>query len=203
MSKIIKKIDKKIKEIYKAFTYSPKVSVIMPVYNAERYLHQALDTLLSQSEEEIEVIAVDDGSTDRSLEILKRYEARSERVRVYTQKNQYAGVARNLGLKHARGEYVLFLDSDDFFEKDLIKETYATAKEQDADIVVFGANYYDNRSGKSWYGQWLLDKTFIPEKQPFNYKDCPDTLFQISIECPWTKLFRREFIKKQHLKLQN
>ena len=200
---MMNKIDKKIKEICKVFTYSPKVSVIMPVYNAQRYLHQALDTLLSQSENEIEVIAVDDGSTDKSLEILKRYEAKSDRLRVYTQKNQYAGVARNLGLKHARGEYVLFLDSDDFFEKDLIKDTYAAAKEHDADIVVYGANYYDNKSGKSWYGQWLLDKTYIPEKQPFSYKDCPDTLFQMSIECPWTKLFRRDFIKKNRLKFQD
>lgn len=181
---------------------NPTASIVMPVYNAEEYLKQTLDSLLAQSLNNIEIITVDDGSTDRSLQILKEYAAADKRVRVYTQKNQYAGVARNLGLKHARGEYVLFLDSDDFFEPELVKETCYAAKVNDADVVMYGANCYNNETGKVWIGRHLLDANYVPEKQPFNCKECPDTIFQISNAVPWTKLFRRKFIKKSGLKFQ-
>ena len=105
-----------IKVYEKTGGVSPLVSVVMPVYNVEEYLEQAIESLLNQSMKHIEIIAVDDGSTDRSLDILKRYESLDKRVKVFSQKNQYAGVARNLGLSKAKGEYVIFLDSDDFFE---------------------------------------------------------------------------------------
>lgn len=191
-------------EIHEKFGgISPLVSVIMPVYNVEKYLEQAMDSLLNQSMKHIEIIAVDDGSTDNSLEILKRYASIDKRVKVFTQKNQYAGVARNVGLSKARGEYVLFLDSDDFFEMDLVKETYYTAKLNKADIVMFGANYYDETTKKVWKGKWLLNTRYAPKKQPFSYKDCPDTIYQISIECPWTKLFRRQFILDTKLQFQD
>lgn len=180
----------------------PAVSVIMPVYNAEEYLNQTIETLLQQSYQNIEIICVDDGSTDKSLEILRKYASEDKRVHVYTQENRYAGVARNKGLKNARGHYVLFLDSDDFFEPELIEETYRTAVENTADVVMFGANYYNNDTGKIWIGRHLLDANYVPEKQPFNYKDCPDTLFQVSNAVPWTKLFRRKFIKKTGLQFQ-
>ena len=182
---------------------SPLVSIVMPVYNVEDYLEQAIDSLLNQSMKHIEIIAVDDGSTDRSLEILKRYAAADKRVKVFTQKNQYAGVARNLGLSKAKGEYVLFLDPDDFFEKNLVKESYWAAKMNRADIVVFGANYYNDSTGRKWRGRWLLDTSFAPKDQPFNYKDCPDSIFQITTACPWTKIFRRKFVEKTGLQFQN
>lgn len=180
----------------------PEVSVVMPVYNAEEFLQQTIDSLLSQTMKNIEIIAVDDGSTDGSLKMLEKYSEVDKRVKVYTQKNKYAGVARNKGFKHARGEYVLFLDSDDFFEPELAEEAYNIAKENDADVVMFGANCYNNETGKKWVGKHLLDVSHIPEKQPFNCKDCPDTIFQISNAVPWTKMFRRKFIKKAKLKYQ-
>lgn len=182
---------------------SPLVSVVMPVYNAEDYLEKALDTLLNQSVKHIEIITVDDGSTDSSLEILRKYAASDQRVHVLSQENKYAGAARNLGLATAKGEYVIFLDSDDFFEKHLIKDTYYIAKMKKADMVMFGANYYDNETGKRWRGRWMLNLEFAPSKQPFCYKDCPDTIYQISTECPWTKLFRRKFIIKTGLQFQH
>ena len=182
--------------------FPPFVSVVMPVYNAEEFLRQTIDSLLAQTMKNIEIIAVDDGSTDQSLKILKEYAQNDKRVKVYTQKNKYAGVARNKGLKHAHGEYVLFLDSDDFFEPELVEKTYYAAIENDADVVLFGANCYNNETGKKWVGKHLLDVNFIPEKQPFNCKDCPDTIFQICNAVPWTKLFRRKFIKKAKLKYQ-
>lgn len=181
----------------------PLVSVVMPVYNAESYLEQAIGSLLNQSMKHIEIIAVDDGSTDSSLEILNRFAASDNRVRVYTQKNQYAGVARNLGLSHAKGEYIIFLDSDDFFEKNLVKDTYFKAKMDKADVVLFGANYFDDSTGKKSKGKGVLKKEFAPSKQPFSYKDCPDTIYQITSASPWTKLYRADFVKKSGLQFQN
>ena len=119
---------------------SIKVSVIMPVFNVEKYLRQCLDSLLNQSLTEFEIICVDDGSTDSSLEILHEYQQKDHRVKVLTQQNKFAGVARNNGLKVAQGEYVFFLDSDDFFEKDMFMEVYNQGKKTDADIVIFDGN---------------------------------------------------------------
>lgn len=180
----------------------PAVSVIMPVYNAEKYLNQAIDSLLAQSAKNIEIIAVDDGSTDRSLEILNEYASKDQRVRVYTQKNRYAGVARNKGLSYARGEYVLFLDSDDFFEKDLVRDTYCAAVIDAADIVMFDANRYDDQTGEITVGNYLNTK-YAPIREPFSWKDCPDKIFQIGSDCPWTKLFKRSFINETGLQFQD
>ena len=94
-----------------------KVSVIVPVYNAQQYLKDTLDTIIGQSLKSIEIICVDDGSSDESLSILKDYQNKDSRLTVLTQQNQYAGVARNNGLSIARGKYVVFWDADDLFEK--------------------------------------------------------------------------------------
>ena len=95
---------------------TPKVSVIIPVYNVEDYLRQCLDSVINQTLKDIEIICVDDGSTDNSLQIFREYEQKDSRVKVLTQKNQYAGVARNTGMNIARGHYYVFLDSDDFLK---------------------------------------------------------------------------------------
>lgn len=180
----------------------PLISFILPVYNVEEFLPQCLDALIAQSMPHIEIICVDDGSTDRSLEILNQYAARDSRIRVFTQKNQYAGVARNLGLSKATGEYVAFLDSDDFFSTDLAKETYYAAKLRRADIVLFGAKHFDNATKKFKDAPWLFHGDLVPPKQPFSYRDCPNLLYQITTACPWTKLFRREFVLKYGLQFQ-
>ena len=98
-----------------------KVSVILPVYNGETYLSECLDAILGQTLKEIEVICVNDGSTDRSPEILREYAARDSRIRVIDQENTGAGAARNNGMAQARGEYLSFLDADDFFEPQMLE----------------------------------------------------------------------------------
>ena len=173
---------------------APLVSFVLPVYNVAPYLEQSMECLLQQTLKHIEIICVDDGSTDDSLEILRRYEEKDRRVRVFTQKNQYAGVARNHGLGKARGEYVCFLDPDDFFEKTLAEDTYYAAKTADADAVIYDARYYDNVTKEIREAPWLLAKKYVPPKQSFNRNDCPETFFQITTPCPWTKLFRRQFL---------
>ena len=98
-----------------------KVSVILPVYNAGKYLHQCMDSIVNQTLKDIEIICVDDGSSDNSLEILRQYAEKDERVKVIAQANGGAGAARNNGLRAATGEYLSFLDSDDFFELDMLE----------------------------------------------------------------------------------
>lgn len=181
---------------------APLVSVIMPVYNVEEFIEQGLDSLLNQTLKHIEIICVDDGSTDRSLEILNRYAAKDKRVKVFTQQNQFAGVARNLGLSHARGEYVIFLDSDDFFSEDLTKSAYYMAKLHEADMVLYSAQHYNNVTGEYKEAKWLLNSYVAPRKQPFNCHDCPDDIYRITTPCPWTKMFRRQFLLDTGLQFQ-
>jgi len=106
---------------------SPAVSVIIPCYNAEKYLDMCMESILNQTLRDIEIICVDDGSTDKTLNKLNYYAANNPRMRVFSQRNQFAGAARNLGLSQARGEYVLFLDCDDFFAENLAQDAYAAA----------------------------------------------------------------------------
>lgn len=113
-----------------------KVSVIIPVYNVAPYLRQNLDSVLAQTVTDIEVICVDDGSDDGSAKILKEYAQADKRVKVFHQKNAGAGAARNLGLFHARGEFLSFLDSDDFFEPRMLEKMVALAEADDDDFVV-------------------------------------------------------------------
>ena len=117
----------------------PKVSVIIPVYNVEKYLHECLDSLLNQTLKDIEIIAVDDGSTDSSLKILKDYAKKDKRLKVLTQENKGAGAARNLGMKHATGSYLSILDSDDYFDHSMLELLYKKAEKTKAKDVVLQA----------------------------------------------------------------
>lgn len=190
------KLYQKIKRLH------PMVSIIIPVFNVENYIEQALETLINQSENRIEIIIVDDGSTDGTMQILKRYQAKDKRLRVYQQKNQYAGVARNVGMDKARGKYVLFLDGDDFFSTDLIKEAYYAAEMNHADAVLFGAKNYNSETKEYQDANWYLRTDLLPEKQPFSYKDCAENFYLITTPNPWTKMFRRKFVKENRLKFQ-
>ena len=179
-----------------------KVSVIIPVYNAEKYLEKCLDSLLKQTFTDMEVICVDDGSTDASLEILKRFQEKDRRIHVLTQENQYAGTARNNGMKIAQGEYLLFLDADDFFEETLLEKIYSQGKKMEADIVLFGAKQYNGKTGCVSPAPWYLKKDAVPEENPFSRKTQDTDIFAITTPAPWTKLFRKEFIDSEGIFFQ-
>ena len=112
-----------------------KVSIIVPVYNVEKYLRQCLDSLINQTLQEIEIICVDDGSTDNSSNILSDYAQKDSRIIVHRQENQGLANARNAGLKLANGEYIGFLDSDDFVDIDFFEKLYQAASSDNADIA--------------------------------------------------------------------
>ena len=179
----------------------PLVSVIVPVYNVENYLRQCLDSIINQTLKDIEIICVDDGSTDKSLDILKEYKEKDDRITILQQQNQYAGVARNNGLKIAKGEYLSFLDSDDFFKPEMLEEMYNKAKEDNSDVVVCEYLRYDNIS------QTVEEHIKINEKfitaSPFSFKDMPNKLCGICHPNPWTKLFKKELFVKNKLKFDN
>lgn len=179
-----------------------KVSVIIPVYNAEKYIRECLDSLKKQTLEDIEIICVDDGSVDGTLEILQQYAEGDRRIKLLQQKNQYAGVARNYGMEHASGKYMIFLDADDFFDENLLERTFQEAERCDADVVLFGGQSYDNITKEVKPMPWLLNTSVLPQKIPFSSKETKGMLLSAYSPAPWTKLFRSDFIRKHHLKFQ-
>ncbi len=114
------------------------ISVIIPVYNVEKYLLKCLDSVSSQTYKNIEIIVVNDGSTDNSLDILSKYAKKENRLLIINQKNQGLSGARNSAIKIAKGEYLIFLDSDDYIKKELIEEVYGKILKEDADIAIYG-----------------------------------------------------------------
>lgn len=115
-----------------------KVSIIVPVYNVEKYLRKCLDSLINQTLKNIEIICINDGSTDKSLEILEEYKNRDSRIILLNQENSGQSIARNNGIKKATGEYIGFVDPDDWVDLDYYEKLYNTANTNDADIAVGG-----------------------------------------------------------------
>ncbi len=182
---------------------NPIVSIIIPIYNAEKYLNKCLDSLLVQTLLEFEIICVDDGSTDRSLCILNEFAERDDRIIIMHQKNMYAGIARNNGLKIARGKYILFLDADDLFSNNLLFNTVNKAEKTDSEIVIYNGYIYRDDKNDIKETPWLIKENCIPEKDVFSAEECSDFLFNLTTPAPWNKLYRHEFIKKNHLLFQN
>ena len=127
----------------------PKVSVIVPVYKAENYLHRCVDSLLAQTFQDYEILLVDDGSPDRSGEICDEYAKKDSRVRVFHKANGGVSSARQCGMDNARGEYTIHADPDDWVEPEMLEELYKKAKEDNADIVV--CDFYEEYIGKQYY----------------------------------------------------
>ena len=179
-----------------------KVSVVMPVYNVEKYLRQSLDSVLAQTLSEIEIICVDDGSTDGSYDILEEYAAKDQRITVLKQQNQYAGVARNHGLEKAGGKYVVFWDSDDFFEENALQLLYEQAEKDQAEITVCGANRYDDQLDEIVLTNVYLMQDRLPDKTPFSRQDMGAYIFNFATNVPWNKLYLTAFIKQHALRFE-
>jgi len=165
----------------------PEISVIVPVYNAEKYLADCLDSLIQQTFQDIEIVCVNDGSTDKSLEILERYAAQDARIKVYTQENQGVAQARNTAMYYANGTWLAFCDSDDTVPLDAYQMLYGVS--QDKDIVI-GAYYEIDDNGKT---------TFVDKKGKYK-----NNLFYAVFQMPtvWTKLIRKSFVQEHHIVFQ-
>ena len=175
-----------------------QVSVVIPVYNVAPYLRKCLDSVVSQSLQNIEIICVDDGSTDESSAILKEYAEKDDRFQVLHQKNGGPGKARNAGLALVTSEYLIFLDSDDWFEEKMLEEMTERAKSSGAEITICRSEGFDTDTGTSQPSEWMLRKEFLPASI-FTPQEIAPHLFQFTYGWPWDKLYRTEFVKKQRL----
>ena len=178
------------------------ISVVLPVYNAERFLRQCLDSIINQTLRNIEIICVDDGSTDGSLAILREYAARDARVIIVTQENKGAGAARNKGIEVARGEYLSFLDSDDFFELSMLEKARAKAVKDNADIVVWQCDRYNNETEAFMPYRWSVRYELLPGTDVFKASDIKENIFRAFVWWAWDKLFRRELVMQEGIRFQ-
>lgn len=134
-----------------------KVSVIMPVYNVEEFIEEALLSLVNQTMDNFEVIAINDGSTDSSLEILNKFAKEFKFIKVYEQKNQGLSATRNRGIDLAEGKYIYFMDSDDYIEKNSLESMYNISEQRNLDLLLFsGKNFYD----RSYTGKKFTHTTY-------------------------------------------
>ncbi|WP_418475696.1 glycosyltransferase family 2 protein [Dialister invisus] len=177
------------------------VSVIIPVFNAEKYISTCIESLISQSYSDFEIICVDDGSTDNSPRILQQYMSMDPRIKIIEQKNQFAGNARNTGMEVASGKYCMFLDIDDFFEKNMIELQVRQIEKDHADICICDADIYDDQTGTFRKSEWLLAKSYIPHV-PFNREEIKDHIFFIKPPAAWNMIISAAFIKKYALRFQ-
>jgi len=188
----------------------PKVSIIVPVYNAEKYLKRCINSLTGQTLKDIEIILVDDSSTDSSLEICRKMASEDSRITVIHKVNEGAGYARNAALERVKGEYIGFMDSDDFAKEDMFETLYCKAKEYSSDLVMSGVLFVDgNMFSKE--GE-CIRKTYFEKDTHFDTKDSlkelrmgivgalpgdkDDSKYGMSI---WKNLFKAEIIKSNNI----
>ncbi len=168
----------------------------MPVYNAERFLNESIDSILNQTFDDLELICVDDGSTDSSLEILQKFSNDDKRVRVFSLNHQGGGNARNYGLKQVTGEYLYLMDADDILYSNAFEDFYPVCEEKDLDFLVFKATNYGVEKDhyfETGY-QNMSSISNIVKDNVFDYKDLGDALFDFNVS-PWCKFYNWEFIK--------
>ncbi len=178
----------------------PAVSVITPVYNSQEHLPECIESLMCQTLENAEFIIVDDGSTDNSSEILAHYARLDERIRIYTQKNKYAGAARNKGIEHAKGRLLTFLDSDDIMLPSALAAFVTRANDTGADIVISSAYHFIDDPRDRRIAPWCLREGFIPSGRRISADTLGKYIFQISAGAPWGKIYKTDFINSHGIR---
>lgn len=178
-----------------------KLSVIIPIYNVEKYIPQCLDSILNQVFKDFEIICVNDGSSDNSLSVLQSYKAKDDRIIIIDKKNEGSGVARNAGLSIAKGDYIYFIDGDDWVEENVFDKIIAKADELNTDILIFGGlSYYEGKGKKGGYSADKLPKKYL--NKVFSAKDIKKDIFKFP-STAWTKLYKRDFLIKNNIKFQD
>lgn len=168
----------------------PLISIIIPCYNAEKTLEKCLTSVIHQSYDNLEIILIDDGSTDNSAKIYQDFQLKDERIKIFVQDNSGVSKARNNGVKAATGEYVCFVDSDDWVEPDYCSELFRLLNEENADISIIEASYEDEN------GTVVFHKS-ISEEKVFDGKRALSLLLEDNViqSHPWGKLYKVSFFK--------
>lgn len=174
-----------------------KISIIIPVYNVEKYLHECLDSIINQTFTDIEIICVDDGSTDKSSEILEEYEQKDKRFTVISQPNKGVSAARNRGMQQAKGKYIMFVDSDDWLAHNACEQAYKAATGNDCDMLLFSHNKFTDQTCTS--DGRLQDLYIELEGKSTTFEKSAENIVISPCE-PWAKLYKVEFLKKYNLK---
>ncbi|MBQ6219870.1 MAG: glycosyltransferase family 2 protein [Methanosphaera sp.] len=177
-----------------------KVSVVIPVYNVENYLEDCLDSIVNQTLTDIEIICINDGSTDKSQQILEKYQEKDDRITLINQENGGHALATNRGMALATGEYLFLMDSDDIIDHKALELTYNRAQETYVDFVIFKAINY-NHAEDEYYETESYSMDEIYKKvgdNVFSYEDVREHIFSMSVT-PWSKLYNRSFIEKYHI----
>lgn len=172
------------------------LSLIISLFNEEKFINKCLDSAINQKLEKMEIICVDDGSTDNTLKILKEYSKKDSRIKIISHENIGLGASRNKAMEIAKGEYIAFLDGDDFLDENALKESYYEAKSKNTDITMFQMINYDNKTGKTYENDWFnlnnLDESF--ENTVFNSDRTKDFLFTLSVSA-CQKIYKKSFLK--------
>lgn len=176
---------------------NPKVSIIVPVYNVENYLSECLDSIISQSFDDIEIICINDGSTDDSLSVLENYASKDKRIKIISQENRGIGHARNRGLNISSGDYVLFVDSDDCIFSDTVESLYENAVNNDSDLVLFKYALSMDADRNS-YSYGFECRPNFPKGTDFNslsfdYKSIRNHVLN-SFTNVWIAFYKRDFL---------
>ena len=192
-------------KLNKQFSCSlPLVSIVIPVYNEEKYLPKCLNTLLSQTFSSFELIVVNDGSMDRTGEILSEYSLRDSRISVINSDHKGAGEARNIELANVKGKFVCILDADDEYGPGMLMTLYTQAAADNLDIMVCRSERMSGDDEESREKMpWTIADACLPAHRVFSAEDCPDYIFQLFNGWTWDKLFSAEFIRKSGFKFQN
>ncbi|OWT33186.1 hypothetical protein BGI41_03750 [Methanobrevibacter sp. 87.7] len=176
---------------------NPKVTVIISVYNEEKYLKKALNTILNQSLKDIEVICINDKSSDKSLEIMKEYSNKDERIVLINNKeNLGLGLSRNNALKIAKGEYIGFVDGDDWIKKDCLENVYNHSKKLNTDITMFQMTNYNNEDGSFHENTWsnLDELSDEYDNKVFDGSKTKNFLFKLPVSA-CQKIYKRSFLE--------
>jgi len=178
---------------------NPLLSVVIPVFNAEKYICDTLDSVFTQTLARLEVICVDDGSTDKSGEILNQRSQKEPRLQILQQENRGAGVARNRAIAAARGEYIVFLDADDILSEDALETYYNTAIRTAADVVVAKTAIFSDDPHSAHVTHNWLNEVYTPSSDTFSAKEIYPFIFNFTVGGPGGKCFNRSFITENNL----
>ncbi len=175
----------------------PKVSIVVPVYNGEKYIDGCMKCLQEQTYEQIEIILVDDGSKDRSGAMCDEYASKDARIKVCHQGNGGLSSARNLGIRNATGKYVWFFDVDDEVEATVIEDNVKLAEAHQADVVMFGFWYYDVDKKELIPNE--MERTFVGTAEEYFHNYLLQTIDHEVFNAPWNKMIRKELLEENDL----
>lgn len=173
----------------------PKVSILVPIYNQENYLKQALDSLIIQTLDDIEIIAINDGSTDNTTRILQEYRFKDKRIKVINKENSGYGASMNIGIENASGEYIGILEPDDFVETDMFENLYKLAKENNADLVKSDHYSYTTKNNQS-----RKCGLISPLKANKNTNIAADITLLKIVPSIWSAIYKREFLNNNNIR---